>query len=328
MASTALSDIIKASPLAQYVPAALPDHIELVRSGCAVMDYEAIAAQGGDFISIPKFVEDTAADEVNDGTTASTPGAITSYKDIGAVLHRKRVRGVDDVIKAAIGRNDANAVNDEIGRQNLYYWAKRMQTAAMKVAAGVFDPSTGPLLATHVNTTGVSAGTPVPASFGALVDTSALLGDNMGDFTCMITPSKVWANLIKENAAKVTVQYIGVPGGQLELKTYNGMMVYVDDTYGTTGSGAYKLYTTFLCRGGCMYFAIQRQMAFGYEYQGLYPREILTSTLDFVAAIRGVKWGVSTTNPTNSDLATASNWTKVATNDKEIGMVALRSNAN
>lgn len=322
MASTALADIIQSSPITSYVPAALPDHITLVSSGAAVMDYESLAAQGGDFISIRKFAEDTAANEVNDGSI-STPGNLASYKDIAAILHRKRVRAVDDVVKAALGRQDANAVNDEIARQNVYYWSKAMQTSMMNVLAGAFDPSTGVLLATHVSNVGVATGTPVTGSFGALIDAAVLLGDNMRDFVAMITPSKVYANLVKENAAKITSQYFG----QREQLFYNGMAVFIDDTFTVTGSDPFKVYTTFLVRAGALFFSVQRQMTIDYEMQALYPREILTTTLDYAAHIRGVKWGVTTTNPTDAALATASNWTKVASN-KEIGIVAFRSNAN
>lgn len=324
MASTALADILSRSPVSSYVTAALPDHIEFVRSGAAVMDHDDLASLGGDFIKVRHFAEDTVAAEVNDGTSASTPGNVSSWQDIGVVCHRKRVRGVDDVIKAALGRGDENAVNNEILSQNTYYWAKRMQTSMVKVLTGIFDSSSGVIRTTHRNAIGVSTGAPVPASFGALVDTAVKLGDNMQDFALMITPSKVWANLVKENAAKVTYTPIG--GGKDQL-TYNGMAVYLDDQFGTTGSDPFKLYHTFLVRPGAMFFAMQRTMGIGTQYEAVYPRELITTTLDYVAHVRGVKWGVATTNPADSALATATNWTKVATNDKEIGVVALVSNA-
>ncbi len=325
MASTALADILKPQAISGYTMAQITTQMKLITSGAATFDLNALAGQGGDFITLRNFSEDTADDEVNDGVSASTPGNLAGYAEVAAVCHRKRVRGVDNVVKAAMGKGEAEAVNNEIARQNGIHWPRKLQVAMISVLKGLFDSSGGCLRTTHLNAIGAASGTEVKASFAALVDTCKKLGDGDDQLKLLIAHSYVIADLLKEASARIGAIPIDSRTG---FPVYMGYLLAKDDGVPVSGSGQFAKYTTFIAAPGAMTFAIQREMQVLTELQALYPREIITSTLDFAAHVYGCKWNVTDTNPTNTNLLTANKWAKAATSDKLIRVVALQSNAS
>lgn len=302
MAATGLSDIIKPVAISRQFQALLFDHLVFAASGAATMDFEEDAKMGGDTITVKRFGEDAVADEVNDGS-ASTAGNITSVKDVAVVLHRKRVRGVDDVVKAALGTGDADAVNAEIARTQAYYWTKMSEQALVNVLKGLFDDTAGILKDTHrvVDTN--------PHSFNGIVDSMAKLGDNMNDLSIMIAHSKSFAALKKEVGGKANYIAITGPDGKIEPQPfYDGRRVLLSDQFPLTTISGTDYYPVFLCRAASMAFAYQRNIQLAYQMNALVPTEVLTATLDFAPHVRGTKWG-GAANPTNSALTTAGSWT-------------------
>ena len=322
MPDTALANILAPEAISAFVMAELPKRLALLRSGAAVADFDSLAQQGGDFIKIRQFEFDTTASEVNDGSE-STPAYIANYQDVGVVCHRKRVRKVDDVIKAKLGTGDANAVNNEIARQNAEYWANELHIALMAVIKAHFITG-GALEATHLNDVSAASGTVKTAGIGNMLATSSKLGDYLGATKLFIGHSLVIKDILTEAAARPGSLAISDISG---LQTYMGYQLLADDTVPTSGSSTYKKYWSFVLGQGALSFAIQRAMQVMTELQASYPREILTSTLDFVPHVRGVKWNVTDINPTNATLATANKWLKVAPDDKLIRATALVTNA-
>lgn len=319
MAATGLGDIIKPVAISRQFQALLFDHLVFSSSGAATMDFEEDAKMGGDTITIKRFGEDTVDDEVNDGST-STAGNIASIKDVGVVLHRKRVRGVDDVVKAALGTGDADAVNAEIARTQAYYWTKKSELALVNVLKGLFDDSAGILKDTHriVDTN--------PASFNGVVDAMAKMGDNMNDLSIMIAASKAWAGLTKEVGNKANYIAITGPDGKIEpMPFYQGRRVLLSDQFPVTTISGTDYYSVFLLRAASIAFAYQRNIQLAYQLNALVPTEILTSTLDFVPHVRGTKWG-GAANPTNAALTTPGSWTLTdTTQTKFVGVVQYLS---
>ena len=325
MGATALGDIINPVAISAYFNAFLLDHLVFMDSGAATVDFDSLTGSGGDSITIKRFAEDTTADEVNDGSQGTISG-LSSVKDVGVVLHRKRIRGVDDVIKAVLGTGDADAVNREIAVQNTYYWSKRSEGSLVNVLGGLFDDTAGVLRTSHRNK--VSAN----ANYAAVIDSIKLLGDNMNDLALMIVHPKVWADLCKETASKANFLPLAGPDGSLARQPfYDGKRVIISQQVPKVTISSTDYYSTFFCRPGSLYFSYQRTMGAYYQLQADYPREIITTTMDFVAHVRGTKWVGSfpAGGPLNSDLATAANWNKANTaQDKEIGVVQLLSEAS
>jgi hypothetical protein len=322
MAPTGLGDIIKPVAISRQFTALLFDHLVFASSGAATMDFEALAQEGGDTITIKRFGEDTVASEVNDGSS-STAANIPSVKDVGVVLHRKRVRGVDDVIKAALGTGDADAVNAEVAKQNAYYWSKQSELALVSDLIGLFDDTAGILKDTH-RKVGSAA-----ANYSDVVDAMALLGDNMNDLSTMIASSKAWAGLVKEVGGKANYIAITGPDGKIEpFPFYDGRRVLLTDQVPAVVIAGTTYYPIFLCRPGSLAFAYQRNLQVLYQLNALVPTEVLTSTLDVVAHVRGTKWigAIPAGGPTNANLQVAASWAKTdSTQDKTIGIVEYLS---
>jgi hypothetical protein len=322
MAATGLGDIIKPIAISRQFTALLFDHLVLAASGAATMDFDALATEGGDTITIKRFQEDTVPEEVNDGTT-STAGNIGSIKDVGVVLHRKRVRGVDDVVKAAMGTGDADAVNAEIAKTNAYYWSKRSEQALVSVLKGLFDDTSGILTDTNRK-----VGT-APANFGDVVDAMAFLGDNMNDLSIMVASSKAWAGLVKEVGSKANYIAITGPDGRIEpFPYYDGRRVLLTDQFPKVTISATDYYPIFLFRPASIALAYQRNLQILYQLNALVPTEVLTSTLDFVAHVRGTKWvgAIPAGGPSNTNLEVAASWQVTdSTQVKQIGVVEYLS---
>lgn len=323
MASLLPSDVVLPAPVADTITAFIASKSGFLSSAAAGADLDAGAQLGGHFFSKGRWKEDTAADEVIDGS-ASTPGNVGSTADIAPVLRRKRVRAIVDGVDAAMGALLSQSPSDEVMAQAGAYWARRIDETFVQTLTGLFDASAGVLRTTHRKSVAVTTGTPVAATFNYMVDAGTLLGDNFSDLAIAVMHSKIWADLRKEVGAKAT--YVAI--GNVMVPFYDGLRVVLSDNVPTSGSSTFKKYTTILLRPGALYLAVQQAMREIVEINATVPETRITQTLHFAAAAHGIKWNVTTTNPANTDLATATNWAKATAVDKEIGIVALETNAS
>lgn len=287
---TNLGDIVQPAAISRYMKANLPDVIAFVRSGAAIIDPNGLAAEGGSTITMRHFAEDTTDSELDDGS-ASADGQLSSWADVAVVTRRKRVRGVDDAIKAALGTGDANAVNNELARQSTYYWGKQIEKSGIAVLTGLFDASSGVLRTTHRNAIATSSATRVSATYNDIIDTRLKLGDNGEKLSIMLVHSKVWADLKKENATAAGFQTIEYAGGQTEsFPTYDGAVVIVTDQFSRlTLASNYYGYATLLIAPGAMAFMIQREMSIMVENDASKVRTIIAESLSYAPHVFGYK---------------------------------------
>lgn len=335
---TGLGDVLMPQAVSDYMTAALPDHLALMTSGAATLDLTPVAQMGGPTLQLRHFGEDTTRAELDNGVDAD--GAVMpSWLDVAVITRRRRSRAVNSAVMDALGRGSA-AVNDEIGRQSASYWAKEIEGALVSIVSAVFDGSSGALRSSHKLDVGKTTGTPVKASFGGLVDASTLLGDNMDDFIALLVHSKQWADLKKENAQKIDYQPMRDDAGALvmnemgqpiRLRFYDGKLVIIWDQIAVSGSNEFKKYTSVLVRRGAFGVGFQKDVTTRYFYNGSKNQDWIIQPAAFAPHIHGVKWKgtpASAAGPTDAELATATNWEKVATNNKEIGFVGFVSNAS
>lgn len=336
-APTTLSDVLKPTPVSEYVAAALPDLVSFMSSGAATMELTALASMGGNTMTLRHFAEDTTAPVLDDGSAADG-AVVASYADVAVVTRRRRNRAIDSAIRGALGRNDPDAVNREVGRQSAYFWAKAIEKSLVSIVAAVADASSGVLRSTHRHTIGTAAATTAAnASLNAIIDTALLQGDNMEKLALLIVPSKVWADLKKEQGAKIDYQIITGPDGAsivdengvpMRARFYDGKRVIISDqvpTYTATS----KVYRTILCKPGTFALGFQKDLETRPFFDGTKNSDVIVQSAAYAAHLPGVKWtgtAGSIAGPTDAELATATNWSKVATNDKEIGLAILESN--
>lgn len=332
-----LDDVVFRQAISTYLEATMLVRSVFVESGAAEFDTTTFNGMPGPTVSIRHWNEYDGDDEVNDGSTASTPQVLSDYTDIGIFCRRKKAFGVAPVVEDALGREDRDTVQREIVRQNVLYWPKKMDVALIKVLTGQFA-SGGQLASTHLNDIAKSSASDpkAPASFGDLSNTLSLLGDNANYVGMYLMHSLVWNDLLQENSSRAKEEYITIelPGlneTQRVLRaTYAGRPVFVSDSVPTEGSGAYKKFYTFAIAPKQLVVGLQTDIQIFTGVEPLVPRRLYTPTVSFVPHNRGVAWtgaGDSVArNPTNANLAAVGNWSKVAAN-KEIRIVALKSNA-
>lgn len=323
MASLLPADVILPVPVADTVSALIVSKSAFMQSAASGADLNAGAMLGGNYYSKSNWKEDTTASEVIDGS-ASTPGNVGSYASIAPVLRRKRVRGIVDGVEAAMGSLLSQSPSDEVMAQAATYWAKQIDLVFISELTGCYM-SGGCLATTHKLSKAATSGAIVPASFSLLIDTGVLLGDNSFDLSIGIAHSKVLADLRKEAGAKANYMVFG----DRPAMVVDGIIYLADDDVPTSGSGTYKKYTTILVRPGALWLAVQQNMREIVEINATVPETRITQTMHFACAIQGIKYVHTSTNVTNATLAgTAAYWEKAAPVDKQIGVVALETNAS
>lgn len=298
-----------------------------VASGVASITNDA--SQGGNFYSRRVRDEDGTRAETIDGTTVHTPVTLGSEKDISPVLRRVRPRLVVDGVKAAEGRLSANPTEDLIA-QSASFWQREMDEALLSCINAAFDGTNGALRTTHRHVIATSSPAYVPASYGAVLKAAKKAGDSIADYSAVIVHSDVWADLAAENGARPA--FLPLSGSAPALYI-GGLRVVISDGVPTSGSGASKTYTSVLLRPGALYVAIQQPLKEHLASEPFLPGYKFSESLHWACGIEGLKWNLTTTNPSNAGLATATSWVKTAaapsfdSDKRQVGCIGLVSNA-
>jgi hypothetical protein len=317
MAAVTFTTLIDKSPtfLSEYMSAMLPEKSVMVSSGAARIDDQLgaqLSAQGGKTLSRRLYDEDTTDEEVLAAATNLTVQALTTDADIVAVCARGRARGSED-LAAILAQADPLA---EFAAQRTNYWARKFDTALIKVATGAL----GALGATVQYTDPASS----PFAYEHVLGAVDLMGDNSEDLSIIICHSKIYHDMLRQNI--VTFPNAGAVGqASVFLGGFigNRKVVVSDQVYNTGG-----VYSTYIVAPGAFTLAFQKQVTVEAYREPLLAggTEILVDTVHFVAHKNYVKWSGTAAGitPTNAELATTGNWTGVAGNDKMYRAVELQ----
>jgi len=284
----------------------------------------------GQFVSIPKWKAISGSlVPITTGLT-TTFNAEQDYKDIGVWLEREVAWSAEQIIPVIAGAQ--KDVTKEVARQFGRYLAEKLSGLAYTVAKGVFAVE---LASTHLKDDATAGNT---ININGLVSAKQKLGDNQGLLTAIAMHSKVEADalvakILTYDKANVDSYSTGRVGSILGMTPQvSDLLTAVGDTYnsylGIPGAMIYKFRrrekamlnnANIVELGNGIDMEIYRDSITGGGIDGLIFR---FSTLVHVP---GVKWGVTTVNPTDAQLATGSNWTKVANDDKLIKLVCYQS---
>ncbi len=318
--STVFDSLIVPQPVQDLLNFQLSQKSAFVGSGAA--GFESLTSLGGNFYMRFRADEDTGHGVVITGTAVS-PSAIGTSPDIAPVLRRVRARKAVDGMNAALGLLSMSPT-EAILRQTATWWAAEFDAVFASILAGLFDGSSGVLRTTHRRSVATaSPTTPVPISYGQIVQAASLAGDTVFDLAAIVMHSKCWADLCLEAGAKISFETLG----GTPIPRVNGMRVIVSDACPTSSTGANTIYTSYLLRPGALYIATQQGLTEFAAPDPLVPGYNLSQSWHFAAGAVGTKWVPSTTNLENDDLETPASWAKSAT-DKCIGVIALQTNSN
>lgn len=327
MAEVRIADVVVPEVLSDMVSAQISNYIDFVKLGLATRDYgNADIKDGGHFAKVPFYDQLTGDDEVVTDDTSLIPGKISTDTDIGVVCHRGKAWASRDLAKILSGDDPMK----EIAKQVSSFWGKKIANAMISVLNGVFDASAGVLRTTHRRKDGADNTAAVLITSGGVIAAANLLGDAMDEFDAIVVHSKVYADMLRAHLVSWPTRFgpdnVSING---DKGKFLGLDIIVTDYCPVTagGTATYNLYTCYLMKKGCLYFGLQKDMMTETDRDILAQKDVLATTIHYVPHLKLVKWGVTTQNPTNAQLATATNWTKVADDDKFIGCVALVVNA-
>jgi hypothetical protein len=335
MAKTAVADIIIPTEFEKY---AIERTAELAAFGqCGIVEtapeFDEIASEGGREVKMPFWKDLTATRQLLSDSASLTVNKITSDQDIARIHNDAQVWSVNHLAKVISGDDPMQAIIDLVAQ----YWARTDEGLIVSSLKGMFAAASmsGNLLAIHSESiAGQSAATRLNGS--TFVDACVKLGDRADRLTAVAMHSATEAALRKLDL----IDFIPDSEGKAMLRTFQGRRVVVDDNLPTrAGSTDGTVYTTYLfgqgsfAKGSSRLDSAPLQGGFGTEgvEMARVPLDsdtVLINRRRYVLHPRGVKFtsaSVAGDSPTNTELETASNWTRVWEN-KNVRIVAVTHN--
>ena len=318
MSMTLIADLVQTPMFAEYFGRQMIEQSFLFRSGIAAQDAEiarrCAASVSGKTVTLPFFntLDSASDDEVLEEDTPLTPDKIDAATDVAVICRRGKAFGATD-LSADLSGKDPMA---KIATQLVSYWNKMHQKRLVSVLNGVFGrnaaaDSNSLVLDLSANTMGKT-----DIMLGA-----QKLGDRKLELTAIAMHSAVETYLsgMDTNAALYRASE-----GAATLPRYNGRDIVVDDNMPYNPStGVATIY--LFGRGAVAYNPVPEKVPFETDREKLKGNDLLISRTASILHLRGYKWtgeAEKDGGPTNTELATASNWSRVY-DPKEIRAVKL-----
>ena len=289
-------------------------------------------ATDGDTVNVPFWKANLTGDfEVLTDSTSLTPGKITADKQVGVILHRGRAFESRDLAALAAGSDPMAAIGAKVAD----YVANQRQKDLIKTLEGVFGSLTGSdspaFSALRFDTSGMAALGP-----RQVAKARALLGDQGDKLQAIALHSAVYYDLVERKAIDYvlasetrgggTVATTGIApafggsvagayGTDYQVPFYLGMRVIVSDDLAPTSTN----YPVYFFTAGAIASGEQLSMQTETDRDILAKSDAMSIDLHYCYHPIGAKWGGSA-NPTQAQLATVGNWTKVY-ETKNIGIV-------
>jgi hypothetical protein len=338
--ATLRSDIIIPEIFTPYVIEQTTLRDAFLASGVVQPMAELNATEGGDYINVPFFKANLSGDfEVLTDSTSLTPGKITADKQVGVILHRGRAFESRDLAALAAGADPMAAIGAKIAD----YVAHQRQKDLLACLAGVFGAVEDNAGAAFIDLTidGATTDNPTVLSPRHVAEARSLLGDQGDKLAAIAMHSKVYYDLVERRA----IDYVstddargtsttqsggsiaGAYGGDSSVPTYMGLRVIVSDDVQTDGSGSSTEYATYFFTQGAIASGEQLGMQTETDRDILAKSDAMSIDLHYCYHPVGSKWGVTTSNPTRTQLATVGNWSKVY-ETKNIGIVRATNTSN
>lgn len=336
---TMLEDVIVPEIFVPYVQNRTTEKSRLIQSGALQVSDRLNAALSGEGTTFnQRFFKDLDRDEENTSSasdpTDSTPGGINSGREIQVRLSRNKSWGSADLLDSLISPDPMDAIANLVGG----YRANRLQRAFVATVRGMFamnaaaPVTSGDKASTHkqndmTHDISGSAFSDGVTNFNpaGVIAASGTMGDSLNELSMMMVHSVVYQRMQLLNL----IDYIPDARGEINVATYMGREVIVDDSMPSPSSGVYE---TWLVGAGAFQLGIgtskmpvetERKPA---SFQGG-GSEILYHRWENIIHPVGHAW-VGTAaegGPQNSALQTAANWARVFPERKQIKVARLIS---
>lgn len=336
MATVRVSDVVVPEIFTGYAQQLTTELSALVQSGAVVSDpvLNANLAGAGLTFNEPSFKDVTNEDEnvsSDDPDVTSTPKNIGSLTEIQVRLSRNQSWSSMDLAGDLIARDPMEAMARRVGN----YWALRLQAAFIATMKGVFaDNDAAPSGSEHVqydltkDVKGASYTAGV-TNFTAenFIDGCVLLGDAMGGLAMICVHSIVYARMQKNNL----IDFIPDSEGRVNIPTFLGRRVIVDDAMPTPSSGVYEswLFGPGVVRMGIGSPKVPTEVERKPDAGNGSGQEILYSRMELCLHPKGYAYKGTSPNggpsnaSTSNNLAHADSWQRVWPERKMIKIARL-----
>ncbi|MGJ4953036.1 major capsid protein [Bradyrhizobium sp. HKCCYLS20291] len=321
MTETRLADMIVPTKFNNYVQVLSTQKSALFQSGIitdltSVIDSEI----SGKTVNMPFFNDLDASDseQVLDDNSDLTVSKVSTGQDVAVKLLRGKAFGASDLSADLSGADPI----DLIANRFADWWNKRMQTALLATLAGAMGSA-----GMEANVNDISGLTGGAENFDAdsFIDAAFLLGDEQGGLNAVAVHSLTLKAMVKADL----IEFMPDSEGKLTIPTYMGKTVIVDDSMPVSGSGANRVFTTYIFGPGAIgYGEKSPKTPVEVERQALkgMGQEYIVQRRQWVMHPRGIKWLGGTqagVTPANSELANVGNWQRVY-DPKIIRIVAFK----
>lgn len=316
MANTQIIDVVTPEVFDQYMEQYSTENSALIQSGVAVADARVAAniTAGGTLVHMPFWNDLSGDDEVLSDSASLQTDKITSGQDIAAVMYRGRGWSVNELAAVLSGSDPMGSLMNKIGA----YWVRQEQKVLTSTLAGLFAAG-GALTAgntDHLNTTSAAI------DAAAVLDTKQLLGDAADKLSLLVMHSAVFTDLQKQNL----IAFIPSSRAEVQIPTYLGYRVVVDDTLKADATGVYTTYLLAAGSFGRNNGTPSNLTSFEKDRDAAAGNDRVFTRRAFTMHPYGVKFKSATvagSTPSNAELATVGNWESVY-DSKNIGIVALQ----
>lgn len=333
---TSISDVIVPSVFESYLQETTATKSEFVQSGIVQSDplFDALASGAGKIVDMPFWQDINPDRQPLSDTTALDTNKIGSAEDKARIQNDGQAWSVNSLATLLAGDDPMAAIGNLVGS----YWARQNQTILLSSLAGVFGAASmaGNLLSIAAEATAnVAAATKLTGT--TFIDACARLGDRADRLTAVAMHSDTEAALRKLDL----IDFIQPSAGAPQIRVFQGRRVIIDDgcpRRNGTGTGSPYVYTTYLFGPGAFALGnapLNQPVEGGFGTQGvelaraaLGSDTLLINRRRFILHPRGVQFtsaSVASVNPTNAELATAANWTRVY-EAKNVRIVAVVHN--
>jgi hypothetical protein len=308
MTETRLADMIVPTEFNDYVQVLSTEKSRLFQSGIITDLTSTIDDQiAGLSVNMPFFNDLDAEDAevVLDDTKTLAVGKMTVGQDIAVKLLRGKAFGASDLSADLSGADPIDAIANRFAD----WWNKRMQRALLSTLKGAMGAAS---MAANVNDISGLTGGAEYFDADSFIDTAFLLGDEQGGLSGVAVHSQTLKAMVKADL----IDYVPDSEGKLTVPVYMGKQVIEDDSMPFEGSGANRVFTTYLFGQGAIGYGEKSPkvpVAVGREELVGMGQEFIVNRRQWVMHPRGVKWigSAAGPTPTNDELATTTNWQRV-----------------
>lgn len=335
MDETKVSDVVVPELFLPYMIQRTAELSEFITAGIVESSpqFDDIATNaGGKFADMPFWNDLDGDDETVEDDTDATVGKITSSKDVARMHVRQKAFGAHDLAGILAGDDPMAAIAELLAG----YRARRIQAHVIATLNGIFGAAS---MAGNVLDIHKASGTPDSTNYLnglSFITATQLMGDSKAKLTAVLMHSAVESHLRKLDL----IDYVPDSEGKAMIGVFQGKRVIVDDGCPVETIDGKPVYSTFLFGTGAIAYGQSRKnevpegAAPGSTWQLEFGRNSLGSSSHLINRWRiimhprGIKWAeasVAKNNPTNAEIAIATNWVRVF-EQKNVRIVKVRHN--